>query len=47
VILLEPLAGQDLPALLELRVDELHAAGSLEAARGRPGAVGGRRVARG
>jgi len=41
------LAGQDLPALLELRVDELHAAGSLEAARGRPGAVSGRCVARG
>ncbi len=47
VILLDPLAGQDLPALLELGVDELHAAGSREAARGRPGAVGNRRVARG
>jgi hypothetical protein len=47
VILLEPLAGQDLPALLELRVDELHAAGSLEAARGRSGAVSRRCVARG
>jgi len=32
VVLLEPLARQDLPALLEFGVDELHMAGSVMAA---------------
>jgi hypothetical protein len=44
VVLLEPLARQDLPALLEFGVDELHAACSVMSACDRPGEDGFRRV---
>jgi hypothetical protein len=44
VVLLEPLAGQDLPAFLELRVDELHSAPLLSTERDGPADAGGHRV---